>query len=267
MTKQMVEKVDSRDIISFDDKTIQLIKDTVAKGATDQELQLFLYQAKKSGLDPLARQIYFMKRKSKGEDKITIQTSIDGFRLIADRSTNYVGQDEPKFIDKENVNHPISCTVTVYKLDKTNSRNGYSATAYWNEYCPASGLDFMWQKMPHTMLSKVAESLALRKAFPQDLSGIYTDEEITEQIDPVIPNKPVDPTMEKLRKKIFALGNELGLDSETTKNNSKKIFKVDSFTDLSKAQLEELTQRMEKKIEEVKLEITVADEFIEGEKS
>lgn len=169
--KSMIVKKSAE--LNFDRDTVELIKKTVAVGANDNELKLFLYQSQRTGLDPLARQIYFVKRGT----KITIQTSIDGFRVVAERSGNYAGQDEPKF--EEGTPFPKKCTVTVYKFDKEGTR--YPAAygvAYWEEYVPPAGQDFMWKKMPHTMLSKVAEALALRKAFPQDLSGLYTDEEM-----------------------------------------------------------------------------------------
>jgi phage recombination protein Bet len=75
--------------IEFKPDQIQLIKNTIAKDATDDELKLFLYQCQRTGLDPMTRQIYFMKRSG----KVTIQTSIDGFRVIAERSGDYAGQD------------------------------------------------------------------------------------------------------------------------------------------------------------------------------
>lgn len=194
----------------FDSSTVELIKSQVAVGATDQELQLFLYQAKKSGLDPLARQIYFIKRKVKQSkrvynqqtrtyvtqdewiEKATIQSSIDGFRVVAQRSGEYAGQDEPQFTESSSGGKPSKCAVNVYKFSPSGER--YVAAvgvAYWNEYCPAAGQDFMWNKMPHTMLAKVAEALALRKAFPQDLSGLYTGEEMEQaEVVPAVAAKP-----------------------------------------------------------------------------
>ena len=169
MPKQLIKD-------TFDTETVELIKKTVAPDANPHELALFIYQAKKTGLNPLARQIYCVKIGG----KVTIQASIDGLRLVAQRTGEYAGQDEPEFIE-EGADHPSIAKVTVYKFSKSGNR--YAAAtgvAYWSEYCPPTGRDFMWKKMPHTMLSKVAEALALRKAFPQELSGIYSAEEMSQ---------------------------------------------------------------------------------------
>lgn len=171
---------DKKQSLIFNSEEIDLIRNTVAKGATDNELKLFLYQAQRTGLDPLTRQIYFVKRGMSA----TVQTSIDGFRVIAERSGQYAGQDEPQF--EEGPNHPIKCTVTVYKFAPSGER--YPAgvgVAYWDEYCPPAGQDMLWRRLKHTLLSKCAEALALRKAFPQDLSGLYTDEEMDQMGDVV----------------------------------------------------------------------------------
>ena len=176
-------------IFEIDDKKIDLIKKTVAVGATDDELKLFLYHARRTGLDPLARQIYFIKRNVKKvdgtwESKATIQASIDGLRVVAERSGSYAGQDKPEY---EEVGMGLkSCTVTVYRFNKGVRYPAGVGVAYWSEYAPdmTSKQSFMWKKMPHTMLSKCAEALALRKAFPQDLSGLYTQEGM-DQSEPV----------------------------------------------------------------------------------
>lgn len=176
--------------LSFSQEQIDLIKSQIAPKATDDELKLFIYQAKRTGLDPLARQIYAIHRRQKvgnnWVEKMTIQTSIDGFRVIAERSGDYAGQDEPIFEEAEG--NLIKCTVKCYRF-KGEARYCVSVgVAYWSEYVPMyegkpSGL---WLKMPHTMLAKVAEALALRKAYPQDLSGLYTGDEMN-QADKIEP--------------------------------------------------------------------------------
>lgn len=172
--------------IEFNDDTVKLIKNTIAKDASDDELKLFLYQCTRTGLDPMTRQIYFMKRAG----KVTIQTSIDGFRVIAERSGDYAGQDEPLF--EESDNKLIKATVKVYRFKGDVRYCAAVGVAYWSEYCPQQGQDFMWKKMPHTMLSKVAEALALRKAYPQDLSGLYTNDEMDQA--PKVNNDNLDIT-------------------------------------------------------------------------
>jgi phage recombination protein Bet len=155
---------------------IELIKKTVAKGATDDELQLFFHQAKKTGLDPLARQIYFVKRQGSG----TIQTAIDGYRLIADRTGKYAGNDDYEFDDPEK--QPKWAKARVWKMVE-GQRCPFEATARWSQYYPGDAQGWAWKKMPHVMLGKCAEALALRKAFPAELSGIYTNEEMAQDGD------------------------------------------------------------------------------------
>lgn len=157
--------------ISFTDDQVALIKKQIAPKATDDELKLFLYQAKRTGLDPLTRQIYCIHRGG----KMGIQTSIDGFRVIAERSGDYGGQDEPEFVEMDG--KLTCCKIKVYKFRGEIRYQASVGVAYWDEYFPQDN-NFMWKKMPHTMLSKVAEALALRKAYPQDLSGLYTNDEM-----------------------------------------------------------------------------------------
>ena len=167
---------------------VDLIKSQIAKGATDDELKLFLHVADKSGLDPLSRQIYFIKRSG----KMTIQTGIDGFRAVADRTGQYVGSSDPVFEDNGKI--PAKATVTVNKVVGGIVGN-FTATARWEEYYPGKSQGFMWDKMPHTMLGKCAEALALRKAFPAQLSGLYTGDEMDQAGDQGIPNntKNINP--------------------------------------------------------------------------
>jgi phage recombination protein Bet len=172
---------------------LELIKKTVANGATNDELELFLYQAKRSGLDPLARQIYFVKRKGRG----TIQVGIDGLRLVAERSGNYAGSDDAELAGMTEQGYPESAKVTVYKMVQ-GQRCAFSATARWGEYYPGDEQGFQWRKMPCVMLSKCAEALALRKAFPADLSGLYVHEEMDQAGKDEAPMGGVDKVFGKV---------------------------------------------------------------------
>jgi phage recombination protein Bet len=161
---------------------VDLLKRTVAKGATDDEFKVFLHVCKRTGLDPFMKQIYCIKRwdADLGAYVMGIQTGIDGFRLQASRTKKYVPGKEATFVDgKEGV--PVSATGYVKILADDGSWHEVSATALYAEYVqkkkdgtPTKS----WRNMPHIMLAKCAEALALRRAFPAELSGLHTEEEM-----------------------------------------------------------------------------------------
>ena len=168
---------------------VELIKTQIAPDATMDELKLFLYQAQRTGLDALSRQIYCIHRNTKLPNgsygkKMTIQTSIDGFRVIAERSGTYAGQSEPIFTTDANGNLE-SCKISVFRFKGDIRYEAAVGVAYWSEYVQTdkSGNPMgLWGSKPRIMLAKVCESIALRKAFPQDLSGLYTGDELPEEI-------------------------------------------------------------------------------------
>lgn len=163
--------------VAFTQSQVELIKRTIAKDATDDELSLFLSQCKRTGLDPITRQIYFIKVKG----RVIVQTSIDGFRLVAERSGAYEGQSAPLWCGQSGVwrdvwlenTPPSACKIGVYKKG---FREALTAVALFKEYAQSTTI---WQEKPALMLAKVAESLALRKAFPNDLSGLYSSDELS----------------------------------------------------------------------------------------
>lgn len=190
----------NNELTVFDDKQLQTIKDMYCKNLTEEEIVIFMHICQRTKLDPFAKQIYAVKRKDTklGKDVMTVQTGIDGYRLIAERTGKYAPGKEPSF--QYNAKGDIvSATSYVMKLTPDGKWHEVAATAHWNEYCQSyngkpSGF---WAKMPHGQISKCAEALALRKAFPADLSGVYTKEEMEQQIETVeaevvnaAPSKP-----------------------------------------------------------------------------
>jgi phage recombination protein Bet len=166
------------------------IKDQV----TPAELSGFLHLCQRTGLDPFSRQIYLIGRFSKkdGRDVYTPQTGIDGYRVIAQRVTAQTsgsyGYEDTVWCDASGrwrdvwlaEEPPAAAKVTVI-------RNGqrFSAVATFREYVqtfPDGNPKGLWAKMPAGQIAKCAEALALRKAFPHDLAGVYTAEEM-EQAD------------------------------------------------------------------------------------
>jgi phage recombination protein Bet len=182
------------------------VRGVLAPDLNDEELRLFAMVANRSGLDPFAKQIYALKRKG----RVTFQTGIDGYRSIAARTGMYDGQDEPEYGpvcecgDDRPAGHPEFATVRVYRKGVTRA---IAATAYWHEYKPDKGEngrgDAMWTKMPRVMIAKVAEALALRKAFPYDPENrqgigadIYTADEMSQAGTPE-PRAPQPTLAEK----------------------------------------------------------------------
>lgn len=178
---------EARGELVFTEEQEQLIRDSFANGATEQEFQVLMQVAKARRLNPFLRQIHFVKRWS-SELKRNVwsaQAAIDGFRSIAEASGKYAGQDEPEYEydpklrdDRENPLGILLCRVRVYRKDWERPCVG---VVHWDEYVQKNrdgGLSKFWREKPRVMMAKTAESVALRKAFPEELSGLYTPEEM-----------------------------------------------------------------------------------------
>lgn len=174
----------------FSPGQIATLRQLGVENATREDLAVFFHQAVRTGLDPFARQIYMIGRWTKQGTKQTIQTGIDGYRLIArraaDASRETFGYEDTLWCGEDGVwrdvwlskSAPAAAKVTVL-------RNGerFSAVALFSEYAGTTkdgSYTQMWATKGAIMIAKCAEALALRKAFPQDLSGIYTAEEMAQ---------------------------------------------------------------------------------------
>lgn len=170
----------------------RLITSVLASNLTESELRLFAQVCQRTGLDPFTRQIYAIKRRQRqdGEwvEKMTIQTGIDGYRVTAERTGEYVGGDAPVYGPRcrcRNARlgtHVSWAEVTVRRIKgsqvfTTSERADYDEYVQLNRDGAPQG---MWAKMPRRMLAKCAEALALRRAFPGLFEGVYTSEEMAQ---------------------------------------------------------------------------------------
>ena len=178
------------------DEQMALLKRMMCPDATDDEMKLYENQINRTQLDPFARQIYAIKRwNSAVKAKVMqVQVSIDGFRLIAQRSNEYRGQSGPFWCGQDGVwkdvwlsaDYPAAAKVGVWR---TGFQEPVWGVALWREYAVYdinNKLSSMWEKMPANQLSKCAEMLGERKAFPQELSGLYGTEEMGQADNPTI---------------------------------------------------------------------------------
>lgn len=151
----------------------------------------FQHTCARTGLDPLARQIYCIARFGSDGLEWSTQTGIDGFRVVAERSKQYAGQAPAEwltdagewvdvFVKKLHGDHPLAARIKVYRHDWDDDKPAVGI-ATWDEYAQTKrngDLTAMWAQRGPGQLAKCAEALAMRKAFPQDLSGVYTDDEL-----------------------------------------------------------------------------------------
>lgn len=195
---------------------------------TDEEIWYLAQMAKRTGLDPFTRQIYGIKRWSGKLKKevMTIQVGIDGLRLQAQRTRKYGGQSSPMWCGPEGqwtdvwlrkkkdgtVEYPSAAKVLVYMQG---SQEPYPGVVTWDAYAAygtfeKNGQEIkylmdMWKKMPAEQLAKCAEAQALRKAAPQETSGLYITEEMQQADNPV----GVMPPITLLRRDRDLLGPEV----------------------------------------------------------
>ena len=212
---------------------VQLISSTIAPGCTNDELRLFAYACQRTGLDPFSKQIYAIKRGG----KMTIQAGIDGLRAIAERTGQLDGSqtewcgEEGDWRDVWLASKPPAAAKTT--IWRKGSQHPFVGVARFADYNAGQGL---WSKMPAAMIAKCSEALALRKAFPADMSGVYTTDEMDQAAEPVTVTTEPAPALPAVKAKDT---------SKTFTAGAAAIAKAKSLQDL-----EDLQPRMAKRLED-----------------
>lgn len=216
----------------------QLISTTIAPGCSVDELRLFAYACQRTGLDPFSKQIYAIKRGG----KMTIQAGIDGLRSIAERTgqldgseTFWCGEDG-QWADVWLGSKPPAAAKTI--IHRKGSSHPFVGVARFADYNAGQGL---WSKMPAAMIAKCSEALALRKAFPADLSGVYSTDEMQQaEVEPVTVTTTAAPAGDA---KIFAAGKAAIAKADTIDKLREVAARMEARkADLSPEQYEQLLQ-------------------------
>jgi phage recombination protein Bet len=217
----------------------QLIATTIAPGCSSDELRLFAYACQRTGLDPFSKQIYAIKRGG----KMTIQAGIDGLRAIAERTgeldgshTEWCGDDGQWSDVWISAKPPAAAKTTIWRKG---SSHPFTGVARFADYNAGQGL---WSKMPAAMIAKCSEALALRKAFPANLSGVYSTDEMEQaEVQPVTVTAA--PALPAGDTKLFAAGKAAIAKAKTMDDLAKVTARMEARKgDLSDEQNEQLMQ-------------------------
>ena len=222
----------------------QLISSTIAPGCSNDELRLFAYACQRTGLDPFSKQIYAIKRGG----KMTIQAGIDGLRSIAERTgqldgseTFWCGEDG-QWQDVWLAKTPPAAAKTI--IYRRGASHPFVGVAVFKDYNAGQGL---WSKMPAAMIAKCSEALSLRKAFPADLSGVYSTDEMQQaEAEPVeavtVTSAPAPAALPAGDAKLFQAGKAAIAKASTMEELAKVNERMKTRqSQLSPEQYEQLT--------------------------
>jgi phage recombination protein Bet len=167
----------------YTDEQIQTISNTVAKGADQNELAMFLHLCTTYGLDPFLKEIFYSSQMK------TIMTSRDGYLKIAQRDPAFGGMQSMAVCANDEFELDVINHTVKHKFGQGNRgdvigawaivyRKGRNPVIAYADYAEYNKNNAIWKTYKSAMICKVAESFALKRQF--GISGLVTREEIQE---------------------------------------------------------------------------------------
>lgn len=216
----MPTEIKLKKIDGYTPAQLALVTRTVAKKATPDELAMFMHTAKKTGLDPFLKEIWFIKD---SKDNVIMMTGRDGFLSIAQRSGEFAGLQSAAVYENDEFAIDYA-TSTIKHLAKAKERGlligawamshrkGCAANITYVDFAtynrPNANQWSPWKNYPAAMIIKCAESIALKKQF--GISGLVSTEEMGYEPQPEVeaPKLDTGKAFDDQLKKIEALESD-----------------------------------------------------------
>ena len=231
----------------------KLIREILCKEASPDEIAVFLNIARHTGLDPIAKQIWMIPRwdSKLGRNAYTPQVSIDGARLIADRTGKYAPGRSATFTYKPD-GLILTCTAYVKKLTSDGTWHEIEHTCFFDEYVQTftdkktgeSKVSGLWATKGHVMISKCTEMACLRKGFPNEMVKLYVDGEFDKDSKGAIDVSPIDEISQQELDDLYAISVKFPEVSKNFQNH----YKVTGWNQLKRNQYQVVKRRFEKEL-------------------